>query len=148
MFPDGLHFRPNPIKVRRPVPAPVLLIRAGLTPEEAAPQLSDGVAPLLPVSVLLLGMGADMHTASLFPGAEGFSAALSGDAPPVLPVVSPETGEARVTLTAPVLDGALSKHVLITGAEKRAALERAAGLDPAAAPIRAVWRDLTVHWAE
>jgi hypothetical protein len=36
-----------------------------------------------------------------------------------------------VTLTAPVLDGAMSKHVLITGAEKRAALDRAAGLSPA-----------------
>lgn len=122
--------------------------REGMTPDEAAPLLSDEIAPLLPVSVLLLGMGADMHTASLFPGAEGLHAALSGDAPPVLPVVAPETGEARVTLTAPVLDGALSKHVLITGRDKRDALARAADLDPEAAPIRAVWGDLTVHWAE
>jgi 6-phosphogluconolactonase len=42
----------------------------------------------------------------------------------------------------------MAAHVLVTGPEKRAALDRAAGLAPAEAPIRAVWRDLTVHWAE
>jgi len=122
--------------------------RAGTTPEEAVPDLSEEIGPLLPVDVLLLGMGADMHTASLFPGADGLAAALAADAPAVLPIADPGTGEARVTLTAPVLDGAMSKHLLITGAEKRAALERAAGLTPDEAPIRAVWSDLKVHWAE
>lgn len=122
--------------------------RAGTTPEEAAPRLSEAIAPLLPIDLLLLGMGADMHTASLFPGADGLYAALATDAPAVLPIADPGTGEARVTLTAPVLDGAMSKHVLITGAEKHAALDRAGGLSPEEAPIRAVWSDLTVHWAE
>jgi 6-phosphogluconolactonase len=53
-----------------------------------------------------------------------------------------------VTLTARVLDAAFSKHLLIRGAAKRAALARAADLSPIEAPIRAVWSDLTVHWAE
>jgi 6-phosphogluconolactonase len=122
--------------------------RDGLTPADAAPRLSEEVAPLLPVSVLLLGMGVDMHTASLFPGADGLAAALDPDAPAVLPISAPETGEARVTLTARVLDEAMSKHVLITGKDKREALKRAGDLDAETAPIRAVWRDLTVHWAE
>jgi 6-phosphogluconolactonase len=39
-------------------------------------------------------------------------------------------------------------HVLITGADKRAAVERAAGLPPEQAPIRAVLDQATVHWAE
>ena len=30
----------------------------------------EDIARLLPLSVLLLGMGDDMHTASLFPGAD------------------------------------------------------------------------------
>ena len=37
---------------------------------------------------------------------------------------------------------------MIFGAAKRAALERAAKLPPAQAPVRALWGDLNVHWAE
>ena len=47
-----------------------------------------------------------------------------------------------------VLAGAMVTHVLITGPEKRAALERAQGLDPMQAPIRAFLGNATVHWAE
>ncbi len=57
-------------------------------------------------------------------------------------------GEPRVTLTAPVLKGAMSIHILITGAEKRAALERAQTLTPAGGAGRAVLDNATVHWAE
>jgi 6-phosphogluconolactonase len=56
--------------------------------------------------------------------------------------------EPRITLTAPVLRGAMNIHVLITGTEKRAALERALSLPPEQAPIRAVLDTATVHWAE
>ncbi len=51
-------------------------------PEEALDLLAQGIAPHLPISVLLLGMGADMHTASLFPGADRLAEALSPMAPP------------------------------------------------------------------
>ncbi|MCB2135382.1 MAG: 6-phosphogluconolactonase [Rhodobacteraceae bacterium] len=116
---------------------------AGTTVEDVAAAL----APHLPISVLLLGMGADMHTASLFPGADNLAAALAADAPPVMAMVQPATGEARVSLTAPVLAGAMSIHILITGEEKRAAVEKAAHLDPIDAPIAAVLSGATVHWA-
>ncbi len=53
-----------------------------------------------------------------------------------------------ITLTAKPLKEAFSTHLLITGAEKRAALERAEKLSPVDAPIRAVWPNLSVHWAE
>jgi 6-phosphogluconolactonase len=61
---------------------------------------------------------------------------------------APGAGEPRVTLTAPILQGAMSTHLLITGMEKREALERARDLPPTEAPVRAVLANATVHWAE
>ena len=61
---------------------------------------------------------------------------------------APGAPEPRVTLTAPVLDAAIVKHIVITGAEKRAALDKAGHLPPMEAPIHAVWGGATVHWAE
>ena len=117
-------------------------------PEEMLAALEDGLKPHLPISVLLLGMGTDMHTASLFPGADRLEEALSATAPILLPMRAEAAGEPRITLTAPVLRGAFNIHVLITGAEKRAALERAMALSPMEAPVRAVLDNATVHWAE
>ncbi|MES2844420.1 MAG: 6-phosphogluconolactonase [Pseudomonadota bacterium] len=118
------------------------------TPEDRLEELTEGVRPHLPISVLLLGMGADMHTASLFPGADRLEQALANDAPPLMALRADAAGEPRVTLTAPVLKGAMNIHILITGAEKRSALERAATLSPKEAPVRAVLDNATVHWAE
>lgn len=118
------------------------------TPEDALDALCDGLRPHLPISVLLLGMGADMHTASLFPGADRLADALAPDAPILLPMRAEAAGEPRITLSAPALAGAMNIHILITGAEKRAALERAASLKPLEAPVAAVLKNATVHWAE
>lgn len=124
------------------------LYAAAPAPEDKIAALSEGVAAHLPLSVLLLGMGEDMHTASLFPGADNLAAALADDAPPLMAMRADAAGEPRVTLTAPVLRGALATHVVITGAAKRAAVERAATLAPHEAPIACVLGQATVHWAE
>lgn len=127
----------------------VPLYTGAAEPEDSLDELTEAVENVLPLTVLLLGMGDDMHVASLFPGGDRLEEALSRNAPPLLPMRSPDLPETRITLTAPVFRQAMSTHILITGETKRAALERARKLnDPVAAPVCAVLRDATVHWAE
>ena len=117
-------------------------------PAAAAEALSAELAPLLPLDVALLGMGADMHTASLFPGAPRLDLALADDAPVVMAMEVPGQPETRLSLTAPVLRKAFALHLLLTGAQKRAALEHAEGADPLDAPVGALLDQAIVHWAE
>ena len=116
-------------------------------PKHALEGLELAIAPKLPISVLILGMGADMHTASLFPGSDDLEAALHGER--ILYTARAEgIPEPRVTLSARVLNGAISKHLVIIGNHKLKALERAQTLTPEEAPIAAFLSGLTVHWAE
>lgn len=116
-------------------------------PEDVLAELEANIVPALPISVCLLGMGTDMHTASLLPGADRLEAALEANAPVLMALRVPGAQEARVTLSARVLDGAIAKHIVITGARKRAAIERARHLRPIEAPVAAVLSGARVHWA-
>lgn len=73
--------------------------------------------------VLLLGMGADGHTASLFPR----SAALREQRRWAIPSEAPDEPRERLTFTLPVLNAAREVHFLVAGAHKRDALECALG---------------------
>ncbi|MFB9150455.1 6-phosphogluconolactonase [Roseovarius ramblicola] len=118
------------------------------TPESVLAELESNIAPALPIDICLLGMGADMHTASLIPGAEGLEAALDPDAVPILaPIRARGEEEARVTLTARVLAAAINTHIVITGDRKRRAVERARHMRPVEAPVAAVLEGATVHWS-
>jgi 6-phosphogluconolactonase len=117
-------------------------------PEDVLAELETVIVPSLPISVLLLGMGADMHTASIFPGADNLELALDAHAPVLVPMRAPGAPEPRVTLSARVLDEAVNKHLVITGSEKLEALEAAQKLSPEDAPIRSVLTGTTVHWAK
>jgi 6-phosphogluconolactonase len=121
----------------------------GDAPDVDLVDVAAQVEALAPLTVVLLGMGEDMHTASLFPGADNLEKALRPDAPALVAMSAPEAGEPRVTLSAEVINGAMNKHLVILGSAKRAALERAEALgDPMEAPVAAVLDGLTVHWAE
>ncbi|MCA0043770.1 6-phosphogluconolactonase [Celeribacter litoreus] len=117
------------------------------TPEEGLDDLMPAIDAVLPLTVLLLGMGADMHTASLFPGADQLELGLSNEAPTLLAMRAPGAPEPRITLSAKALKTAMTTHILITGEEKKAALEKAQGLSEMDAPISAFLSNATVHWA-
>ena len=95
---------------------------------------------------MLLGMGADMHTASIFPEADQLDAALNGT-DSLVAMRAPGAPEPRITLSAKVLKGAMCRHIVIIGDEKRAALDKARHLKPHEAPVAAVLSGSTVHWA-
>lgn len=116
-------------------------------PHEVLAELETMIAPELPIAVALMGMGVDMHTASLFPGADGLKEALDLRAPILVPIHRDDLPEPRVTLSARVLDGALSKHLIITGQDKRDALRASRNLPKFQAPIQAVLDGVTIHWA-
>jgi 6-phosphogluconolactonase len=79
---------------------------------------ADGVPAF---DVMVLGIGDDGHTASLFPGEP------TVDLQDRLVAAVPAKGsrEARLTLTAPALEHARNLLILVVGAAKRPALERA-----------------------
>ena len=135
-----------------------------LTSRDGDPELSAALAmqTLEPFhshafDAVVLGMGSDAHTASMFPGASQLAAALDPadrlDAIRVDPNPLPaEAPFPRITLTAARLKRSRSLHLVITGAGKRDVLERAlASGDPMAHPIAAVLdapaAQVHLHWS-
>ncbi|TFH86213.1 6-phosphogluconolactonase [Billgrantia azerbaijanica] len=125
-----------------------------LTTDAAEPE--QGVAEVArrlealpwPASLVVLGMGGDGHTASLFPDSRELELALS-TAEAAVAVRTPSQPQPRLTLSADRLHQA-RRHVLhITGGDKRSVLARAlAGDDIRELPIRAFLScPLAVYWA-
>ncbi len=108
-----------------------------------AERAAEDYDALLPdrIDVLLLGIGADGHTASIFPG----SPALRERRRRVLAVTSPSAPYERLTITPPVIEAARAVVVVAQGRAKAAAVERAVtgSFDPRQVPAqlarRATW---------
>ncbi len=105
----------------RVAPATVHRMPAELGPDEGAALYSPVVASLAPLDFVLLGVGEDGHTASLFPGhaavnAKGWALGIHD---------SPKPPPERVTLTLPVLRAARRVLILASGAGKADAVAKA-----------------------
>lgn len=123
--------RESLLATRRAEPPVLHVVPSPEVPEDAAwlygleirEHVADGV-----FDIVLLGMGPDGHTCSLFPGHPVLSVAQALVAPVR---ASPKPPPERVTLTLPVVRGARHTLLLAAGEEKRDALVRALAGDRA-----------------
>ncbi|MDN4503313.1 6-phosphogluconolactonase [Alteromonadaceae bacterium BrNp21-10] len=104
-----------------------------------------------PFDVLILGMGEDGHTASLFPCSTQLAAGLDMQSGNILVAVTPTSApNQRMSLTLPALLSSKNIFLHLTGDSKKAVLQSALdGEDETAMPIRAVLNraDVELVWA-
>ncbi|WP_409281746.1 6-phosphogluconolactonase [Pseudomonas defluvii] len=125
------------------------LYRASASLEAAALDADQALAELPPIDVLVLGMGDDGHTASLFPASPNLAQGLAADSPRrCLPMLAPSVPHQRLSMTRALLGTAAFTALSVQGQGKLATLRAAlAGDDPAEMPIRAfLHASLDIFW--
>ncbi|WP_236826703.1 MULTISPECIES: 6-phosphogluconolactonase [unclassified Blastococcus] len=122
---------------------------SGASPEEAAEaylaelRAHAGGAGLPRFDVLLLGMGPEGHTASIFPG----SPAVRDERPVVAVRDCPKPPPTRISLGYPAINSAEEVWVLVTGEGKAEAVAAAlGGADPADIPAAGVHGTRATRW--
>ena len=134
--PDANYRMARAALLDRVAPSTVHRIPAELGAEEGARLYAHVVDSLAPLDVVLLGIGEDGHTASLFPHSEALQAAGSVVAVHGAPKPPPD----RVSLSLSTLRSAKLVIVLATGPEKAGALIKArAGEVPSGMIPNARW---------
>ena len=119
------------------------------SPEAAAEAADAALADLPAIDVLVLGMGDDGHTASLFPASPGLREALAlGNPVRCVPMVAPSAPHQRLSMTRALLASARFPVLSIQGQGKldtlRTALE---GDDLTLMPVRAFLHSpLDIYW--
>ncbi len=112
-------------------------IHGELSPEDAASRYARELVHHLPdrgdglgrFDLLMLGMGDDGHTASLFPG----TAALQEHERPAVAVYVPKLQSWRITITYPLIERAREIMLLVAGAAKADVVAQVLGGAPEAA---------------
>ncbi len=124
---------------------------ASLNAEDAARRAADQL-PQRGFDLIVLGMGADGHTASLFPNGDRLAEGLNIDTKSrIIAMRAAGAGVPRLTLTLAEILRAGRVILHIEGNDKMAVLEQAiAGSDETEMPIRAVLSNaaaLEIYWA-
>ena len=125
------------------------LYSAAANLEDAASQADRLLAELPAIDVLVLGMGDDGHTASLFPNSPNLNEALQPDGTRrCWPMLAPTVPHQRLTMSRALLATANYTVLSISGSSKLTTLSAAlASDDVAAMPIRAFLQPtLEIYW--
>ncbi|WP_028942890.1 6-phosphogluconolactonase [Pseudomonas vranovensis] len=125
------------------------LYRAAESLEAAALEADQALAALRGIDVLVLGMGDDGHTASLFPGSPNLTEGLDLHGKRrCLPMLAPSVPHQRLSMTRSLLARAGFTALSVQGPGKLATLRAALdGTDLAEMPIRAFLHDpLEIYW--
>ncbi|HTD05038.1 6-phosphogluconolactonase [Undibacterium sp.] len=118
------------------------------TPGDAIPAVASRLAEQLPdaFDAILLGMGADGHIASLFPGSPHLL--VNNPASLCVPATHPQSGQARISLSLSRLVNTDRIWLVISGRDKRQVLENAAaGNLPIGALLREASCPIDVFWS-
>lgn len=128
------------------------LKQPGDTPADGLADVEQALAELpLPLDVLILGMGSDGHTASLFPDAPELNEALDTDSTAiVVPMTPPSQAQKRITLTLGALRRAGFTALHLKGDDKLETLKTACSdiAQVKEMPIRAFLKPgLQIYWS-